>query len=127
MIRITPSVAALALLVLVPLAACSSGTEAEHAHGGHASSGHATEPAGHCSACAATESTADAPSLTAVQPSPDYPLSTCVVSGDALDAMGGPAAFEYGGEEIQFCCKGCVRQFEESPDEFLSKVRAATK
>lgn len=62
-----------------------------------------------------------------ITPSTSYPLKTCVVTGDKLGSMGDPIAIEYQGQEVQFCCDGCVDEFMESPDKFLPKVREAGK
>lgn len=52
----------------------------------------------------------------------EYPLTTCVVSGNALDSMGGPVDYDHGGKLVRFCCDGCVAAFESSPDEFLAQI-----
>jgi YHS domain-containing protein len=41
--------------------------------------------------------------------------------------MGGPIAFEYDGTEVQFCCKGCIKDFNKDPAAYMQKVRAAKK
>lgn len=111
---------ALAVLAATTLAAgCDSGTEAPDAHAGHdhAAKGQGSANSGGEAAPAAT--------LTKIEPSADYPMTTCVVSGDALDAMDERLAFRYGDEEVQFCCEGCIDEFKESPEAFMKKVRAA--
>ncbi len=65
--------------------------------------------------------------MKSIQPSTSYPLTTCVVSGDPLTEMGGPIAFEYDGTEVQFCCKGCIKDFKKDPAAYMQKVRAAKK
>ena len=128
---IRAAAAVLAPLALVGLAACSSGSDGESGHGTHDHSSHgAMEDTAADSTDSATPgdvATVAVPALTKIEPSADYPLTTCVVSGDSLDAMGGPMAFTYEGQEVQFCCKGCIAEFKESPEEFLAKVRAAGK
>ena len=52
----------------------------------------------------------------------DYPLSTCVVSGDKLDAMGEPYVYE-----IKFCCRDCVNSFLKNPKKYLVKLENARK
>lgn len=54
-----------------------------------------------------------------------YPLTTCVISGEALDAMGKPFATSYDGEEVLLCCKMCQKEFDETPAAYVAKVRAA--
>jgi YHS domain-containing protein len=61
---------------------------------------------------------------------PAYPLTTCVVSGESLDDMGGPVKYTYKEEgkpdrEIQFCCKMCVGKFKKDPAKYLAKLDAA--
>jgi len=61
-----------------------------------------------------------------------YPLTTCVVSGEPLDAghAGGP--FDYLHKEagkpdrlVRFCCKACLKDFKKDPAKFLAKIAAA--
>jgi YHS domain-containing protein len=55
----------------------------------------------------------------------DYPLETCVVSGQPLDAMGGPVDYVHANELVRFCCKGCVSQFEKNPTKYMEKIHEA--
>jgi YHS domain-containing protein len=57
----------------------------------------------------------------------DYPLSTCVVSGQPLDAMGGPINVVIANQLVQLCCKGCVSKVEQDPAGILAKVAEARK
>jgi hypothetical protein len=67
-------------------------------------------------ACASTDSsTTDG----AVRP---YPLDTCIVTDNALGSMGDPITKVYDGQEIKFCCKPCVAEFEANPAEFLKNL-----
>lgn len=52
-----------------------------------------------------------------------YPLDLCLVSDEELDSMGGPITRVHKGQEIKFCCKGCVKDFNEDPDKYLAKLR----
>ena len=54
-----------------------------------------------------------------------YPLTTCVVSGDKLGEMGKPYIYKYKDREIQFCCKGCVKDFNKEPAKYLKKLDEA--
>jgi len=54
-----------------------------------------------------------------------YPLETCVVTGAKLGSMGDPVIYDYQGREIRFCCKGCVKQFEDNPKVYLKKLDEA--
>jgi hypothetical protein len=53
-----------------------------------------------------------------------YPLDTCLVSGEKLGSMGQPVVMVHAGQEIKFCCKGCVPDFEKEPAKFLTKLAA---
>lgn len=51
-----------------------------------------------------------------------YPLDTCLVAGKKLDSMGEPYVFVHEGQEIKFCCEGCMPTFEKDPQKFLAKL-----
>lgn len=70
-------------------------------------------------AACGTSSSPTAPSNAGSKP---YPLQTCIVTGNDLDSMGGRITRSYQGQEIQFCCKPCVRKFEANPGRYLSKL-----
>ncbi len=38
--------------------------------------------------------------------------------------MGDPIVLNHEGREVRFCCKGCVKPFEEDPGEYLANVFA---
>ena len=52
-----------------------------------------------------------------------YPLTTCPVSGAALE--NGGVAKEYEGREVRFCCEGCPNRFEEDVDASLASLDEA--
>jgi len=52
-----------------------------------------------------------------------YPLTTCLVSGEKLGEMGDPYVINHKGQEIKFCCKGCVKDFNKDPDTYLAKLK----
>lgn len=54
-----------------------------------------------------------------------YPLKVCVVSGKALDSMGGPVDHEYQGRTVKFCCKGCIAKFDADPASYMKKLDEA--
>ena len=54
-----------------------------------------------------------------------YILKTCIVSGDKLGEMGDPFVFKYENREIQFCCKGCLKDFKKEPAKFIKKIEEA--
>lgn len=56
-----------------------------------------------------------------------YPLKTCVVSGEELGSMGKPYVITHEGREIKFCCKGCVKDFNKSPEKYIKKIEEAEK
>ena len=56
-----------------------------------------------------------------------YTLKTCLVSGEKLDAMGEPYVFDYKGQEIKLCCKGCLKSFNKDPEKYLKKLAEAPK
>jgi YHS domain-containing protein len=56
-----------------------------------------------------------------------YPLKYCLVSGDKIGEMGKPASIIYKGQEIKFCCPGCVKDFKKDPDKFLKKLAVEEK
>jgi YHS domain-containing protein len=56
---------------------------------------------------------------------PRYPLSTCLVSGESLDAMGKPADFIYNNRLIRFCCGHCKGDFLKDPAKFIARLDAA--
>jgi YHS domain-containing protein len=74
----------------------------------------------------ALESTATRPSTeSSANQVDDYPLTTCVVSGDPLDAMGEAFVIEHVGREVRFCCRSCVTEFNEDPAKYLAMLDQA--
>ncbi|MDA3963375.1 MAG: hypothetical protein PF961_21525 [Planctomycetota bacterium] len=60
------------------------------------------------------------------KPTP-YPLTTCIVSDEALDAMGKPVVKVHEGQEFKFCCKPCTKDFAKDPAAYVTKLDAAKK
>ena len=54
-----------------------------------------------------------------------YPLDTCIVSGARLGSMGEPVTRVYKGQEVKFCCAGCMPAFEKNPDKYMEKLHSA--
>ncbi len=54
-----------------------------------------------------------------------YPLSTCVISGEKLDAMGEPVDVLVDQTLIRVCCDGCKDEIEENPQKVVAKLRMA--
>ena len=52
-----------------------------------------------------------------------YPLSTCLVSGEALD--NDAVEIVAGTQLVRLCCKGCVKDFNKSPQQYMEKLAAA--
>ena len=55
----------------------------------------------------------------------DYALTTCLVSGEDLESMGGAFIHKHEGVTVKFCCEGCVEDFEKDPEKFMAKLEAA--
>ena len=51
-----------------------------------------------------------------------YPLNVCIVSDEELGSMGEPIVMVHEGQEVKFCCKSCVPDFEKEPAKFLTKL-----
>jgi len=56
-----------------------------------------------------------------------YPLEKCVVSGEKLDSMGKPFVITNGTQEVKFCCKGCLKDFNKDKATFMKKIEQAAK
>ena len=52
----------------------------------------------------------------------DYALTTCLVSGEDLESMGGAFIHKHEGVTVKFCCEGCVEDFEKDPEKFIAKL-----
>lgn len=65
---------------------------------------------------------ADAPATTPAKATP-YPLTTCIVTDEALDSMGSVIAKVHDGQEVKFCCKGCIKSFDKDPAKYLAKMK----
>lgn len=57
----------------------------------------------------------------------DYPLTTCVISGDKLGAMGQTVDRVYASRLVRFCCESCVEKFEQDPAKYFRQIDAARK
>lgn len=51
-----------------------------------------------------------------------YTLDTCAVSGEKLGDMGDAVVKVYKGQEVKFCCNGCIKKFEKDIDGNLKKL-----
>jgi len=95
-------------------------------HGDHDGAGHGDHANAGGHDMAAMGDAAAMPGLKKIEPSADYPMKTCVVSGEELGgSMGDAMAYDFNGQEVQFCCEGCIEEFKASPEKFVAKVKAA--
>ena len=53
-----------------------------------------------------------------------YPLDTCIISGERLGSMGPAVSLVHEGQEVKFCCKSCIKDFQAEPAEALRKLAA---
>jgi len=60
-----------------------------------------------------------------VTPSASYALNECLITGEELGPVEDRVAFSYDGTEVQFCCPGCAKKFEQNPAPYLAKLAAA--
>lgn len=61
----------------------------------------------------------------AADPKPKpYPLTTCIISGEKLGSMGKPAVLVVEGQEVRFCCKGCIKDFNKDAQKHLKEIAA---
>jgi YHS domain-containing protein len=51
-----------------------------------------------------------------------YPLATCIVTDEPLEDMGGAVTLTHEGQEVKFCCKGCIKKFTKDPVTYLKKL-----
>ncbi len=51
-----------------------------------------------------------------------YTHTICIVSDNKLGSMGDPITKTYNGQEIKFCCRPCIKEFESDRASFLKKL-----
>lgn len=61
----------------------------------------------------------------AAKPADTYPLTTCVVSGEKLGDMGEPHVIVHEGTTVKFCCKSCLKDFNEDPAKYIAMIKEA--
>lgn len=54
-----------------------------------------------------------------------YPLTTCVVSGQDLESMGGGVDYVHANRLVRFCCKGCINAFRKEPLKYMAMIDEA--
>ena len=74
-----------------------------------------------------TVTAADAPGDTPDAKPKPYPLKTCIVSGEELGSMGKPVVKVHKGQEVKFCCKHCIKDFDSDPDGHVKKMQEAAE
>lgn len=52
-----------------------------------------------------------------------YTSDLCIVTDNKLGSMGDPIVKVYGKQEVKFCCRPCVKEFEADREHFLAKIR----
>lgn len=52
-----------------------------------------------------------------------YTSDLCIVTDNKLGSMGDPVVKVYGNQEVKFCCRPCVKEFEEDKERFLAKLK----
>ncbi len=52
-----------------------------------------------------------------------YPLDVCIVSGNKLGSMGTPITKVHQGQQVKFCCRPCVDDFDADPAKFMAKLK----
>jgi hypothetical protein len=78
-------------------------------------------------ALASALSAADQPAAPDAAKAKPYPLDICIVTGEKLDGMGGAVVVVKDGQEVKFCCKGCIKDFNKDPAKYLKKIADAEK
>jgi len=69
--------------------------------------------------CASLAPAIDTPAAKGTATKP-YPLTTCIVSDEKLDED--IVTKVYNGQEIKFCCKKCIKDFEKDQSTYLKKI-----
>jgi YHS domain-containing protein len=54
-----------------------------------------------------------------------YPTATCLISGEKLDSMGKPVVMVVDGQEIKFCCKNCLKDYNADKAGYMKKLAKA--
>lgn len=52
-----------------------------------------------------------------------YTSDLCIVTDNKLGSMGDPIIKVYGKQEVKFCCRPCVKKFEEAQERYLAKLK----
>ena len=117
----------LAIIAIAALAlAIGCGGKVEDPHAGHSHAegeGHDHEGHDHDKAGEGTGHDKDGAAMASkAGDAKPYTLDVCIVSGESLDSMGGAIAKVHEGQEVKFCCKSCVPDFDKEPAKYLTKL-----
>ncbi len=52
-----------------------------------------------------------------------YTSDMCAITDNKLGSMGDPVVKVYGSQEVKFCCRPCVKEFEADLENNLAKLR----
>ena len=123
-------VPALAVALSLALTGCKEGHDHDHDHDHDHSHEHGDKDGGadkEQDGAKPDQNTAAAPADTQVAAKPadgvkPYPLDVCLVADKKLGSMGDPYVFVHEGQEIKFCCEGCMPSFEKDPKKYLAKL-----
>lgn len=58
----------------------------------------------------------------APQKTKPYPKDICIVSDNKLGSMGKVITIVHDGQQVKFCCKPCVKKFNDNPQRYLAKL-----
>ena len=72
------------------------------------------------------QQSADQAAKSGAAASKPYTLQWCVVSGEKLGEMGEPVTRVYGDRTVTFCCKACIKEFEQDQSRFLARIDSAS-
>lgn len=107
--------------LIVSLAAFGATSNAAFAHEGHKKE---APPAS-----APDHSGMKMPGADSAESKAAYPMTSCVVSGDKLEAGDMGPIIEYVHKEegkpdrlVRLCCKGCVKDFKKDPAKYLKMI-----
>jgi len=54
-----------------------------------------------------------------------YPIDYCLICGDKVGGTNAAVVINYQGQELKFCCKRCVKTFQQDPAKYLKKLHDA--
>lgn len=54
-----------------------------------------------------------------------YPSAKCLISDEPVGSMGKPVVLAANGQEIRFCCKNCLKDYEKDKAGYMKKLAEA--